>query len=179
MAIRSLLCYLGLLTLSVSAATVNIDSFQQSCLSFEPQKHVYNSTLTVREYIPANTTLSFLDNDATCNRPKQLVSADMCRIAMLIPTSNMSGITYEMWLPREWSGRFLATGNGGIDGCKTLLHLFISHANVFQVSNTRIWRTPPFTDSHPWAPTTVIMALMAMRSIKITKWCAILRGDRT
>ncbi|KAH7061189.1 Tannase/feruloyl esterase [Macrophomina phaseolina] len=128
----------GLLTSSlalfasvVGAATTSTDSFQQSCLSFEPQKHVYNSTLTVREFVPANTTLTFPDNDATCNRASQLVSADVCRIAMSIPTSERSSITYEMWLPRDWSGRFLATGNGGIDGCVKYEDLAYTSLNGF------------------------------------------------
>lgn len=107
--------------LTAAAATNTTDSFQQSCLSFQPQKYVHNSTLTVREFVPANTNLTFPDNDATCSRASQLVSADICRIAMSIPTSERSSITYEMWLPRDWSGRFLATGNGGIDGCKVLI----------------------------------------------------------
>lgn len=116
---RFLACSLGLLASLAAAATngTRTDPFQQSCLSFQPQKHVYNATLTARAFVPANTTLAFPDNDATCSRASQLVSADICRIALSIPTSDKSSITYEMWLPREWSGRFLATGNGGIDGC--------------------------------------------------------------
>jgi hypothetical protein len=46
-----------------------------------------------------------------------VVFADLCRIALSIPTSNRSSITFEAWLPRNWTGRFLGTGNGGIDGC--------------------------------------------------------------
>lgn len=46
-----------------------------------------------------------------------MVAVDLCRVALSISTSNRSGITFEIWLPAKWSGRFLATGNGGIDGC--------------------------------------------------------------
>jgi hypothetical protein len=42
---------------------------------------------------------------------------DLCRVALNISTSGRSGVVFEGWLPEGWSGRFLATGNGGIDGC--------------------------------------------------------------
>jgi feruloyl esterase len=106
-------------SLAAAVPASGTDAFHQTCLSFQPQQYVANSSLTVREFVPANTTLAFPGNDATCNRASQLVSADVCRIAMSIPTSERSNIIYEMWLPRTWTGRFLATGNGGIDGCKS------------------------------------------------------------
>ncbi len=36
---------------------------------------------------------------------------------MRVVTSNQSEITLEAWLPTNWTGRFLSTGNGGISGC--------------------------------------------------------------
>jgi feruloyl esterase len=36
---------------------------------------------------------------------------------MHVDTSNASGIVLEAWLPSNWSGRFLSTGNGGLAGC--------------------------------------------------------------
>ena len=71
----------------------------------------------VLEYVAANTTLTFPDNAASCNRGKQAVAANLCRIALTIQTTGESSIIFEAWLPETWSGRFLATGNGGIDGC--------------------------------------------------------------
>ena len=56
------------------------------------------------------------------SRASQVVSSDLCRIALSIPTTKRSSITFELWLPRNWTGRFLATGNGGIDGCKLTSH---------------------------------------------------------
>ena len=94
-------------------------SFQQQCLSFAPEKLIWNSTRTALEYVANGTTLEFPDNVASCARPSQLVSTDLCRIALSIPTSNRSSITFELWLPEEWQGaRYLSTGNGGIDGCQ-------------------------------------------------------------
>ena len=92
-------------------------SFQDRCLSFTPEAYIYNSTRHVLEYAKAGTKLTFPDNDRSCNRSSQLVNVDLCRIGLSIPTSRRSSISFELWLPAEWSGRFLATGNGGIDGC--------------------------------------------------------------
>lgn len=103
-----------LLPLAVHATS----SFQDQCLSFKPEAHVYNSSRHVLAYVPAGTNLIFPDNDPTCSRASQRVAGNLCRVALSIPTSNRSSIIFELWLPENWSGRFLATGNGGIDGCK-------------------------------------------------------------
>jgi feruloyl esterase len=94
-----------------------VDEFQRTCLAFKPESYIKNSTRTILEYIPAGTNLMFPWSDTTCGRPSQVVGADLCRIALSIPTSNRSSVTFELWLPRNWTGRFLGTGNGGIDGC--------------------------------------------------------------
>lgn len=94
-------------------------TFQQRCLAFTPEKFVRNSTRTALEYVANGTTLEFPDNVASCSRPSQLVSTNLCRIALSIPTSKRSSITFELWLPEEWQeARHLSTGNGGIDGCE-------------------------------------------------------------
>ena len=77
----------------------------------------HNSTLQVLSYIPAGTKLSFPYNDCSRARPYQFVSVSLCRVALSIPTSERSGITFELWLPEWWRGRVLRTGNGGIVGC--------------------------------------------------------------
>jgi feruloyl esterase len=94
-----------------------LNRFQQRCLSFTPELYVENSTRQVLEYVRAGTNLTFPNDDPTCNRSNQVVSANLCRVALSIPTSTRSSITFEIWLPAIWSGRFLATGNGGLDGC--------------------------------------------------------------
>ena len=93
-------------------------SFRDRCLSFAPVSYIFNSSLTVLTYVPAGTNLTFPDNDPTCNRSSQVVAVDICRIGLSIPTSSRSSISFELWLPEAWSGRYLTTGNGGIDGCK-------------------------------------------------------------
>jgi hypothetical protein len=78
------------------------DDFKERCLSFTPEMSVHNSTRTVLEYVPGGTTLAFPDNDASCARPSQLVSMDMCRVALSIPTSNRySGDLISIWKEQE------------------------------------------------------------------------------
>ena len=91
--------------------------FQSNCQSFAPEKYIYNSTRQVLEYVLNGTNLTFPYNEPTCARPSQVAFADLCRIALTIPTSSRSSVTFELWLPEIWSGRILGTGNGGIDGC--------------------------------------------------------------
>jgi len=103
----------------LTASAICVDDPRRRCLSFEPENFIANATRTRLEYVPRGTTLQFPDNDASCNRPSQLVDADLCRIALHIDTSPRSGITFELWLPDEWpAGRLVSTGNGGVDGCK-------------------------------------------------------------
>jgi hypothetical protein len=104
-------------------------SFQTACLNFEPLKYVSNSAVNIQEFVVAGTTLQFPDNDPSCGTANRTVSVDICRIVLNISTSDRSGIIFEGWLPRNWTGRFLATGNGGIDvrimGClECFVHLF-------------------------------------------------------
>ncbi|KAI8685848.1 Carboxylic ester hydrolase [Fusarium keratoplasticum] len=41
----------------------------------------------------------------------------MRRIALTVKTSPSSEISMEAWMPRNWTGRFLSVGNGGLGGC--------------------------------------------------------------
>ncbi|KAK5996263.1 putative feruloyl esterase B-2 [Cladobotryum mycophilum] len=124
------------LFLAAVAAQCSSD-FQQQCLSFAPEKLIKNSTLTRLEYITSGTTLQLPDNVASCTRPSQVVSTNLCRIALHIPTSNRSSITFELWLPEDWrSARFVATGNGGIDGCIKYEDLAYTTSNGFAAMGT-------------------------------------------
>ncbi|KAF5001238.1 hypothetical protein FGRMN_1181 [Fusarium graminum] len=77
------------------------------------------------------------NNVPTCNRPSQAVTVDLCRIALQIPTSKRSSISFELWLPSEWNkSRYLATGNGGIDGCIKYEDLAYGTTNGFATMGT-------------------------------------------
>ncbi|KAI0164102.1 tannase and feruloyl esterase [Xylariaceae sp. FL1272] len=122
---RSLITFVFALIARASA------DFEDRCLGFEPQHQVNESTLNVLEYVPAGSNVTFSDNDPTCNRGSQVVNVALCRVALSVPTTNRSGIVYELWLPEEWNGRTLATGNGGIDGCVKYEDIAYGAANGF------------------------------------------------
>lgn len=69
------------------------------------------------EFVAAGTNLSLPENDPTCTQSFIAVGADICRIALSVSTSGRSGFNMEAWLPSNWTGRFLSTGNGGLNGC--------------------------------------------------------------
>ncbi|THV02279.1 tannase and feruloyl esterase [Dendrothele bispora CBS 962.96] len=105
------------LLLGIKTTPAHAFDFDSQCSSISSQLNVPNSTVFFSQLVPANTNLTFPDNDPSCGRPSQLVLTDICRIAMFIATSDRSGINFEAWLPRNWTGRFLSTGNGGLSGC--------------------------------------------------------------
>ncbi|TLS26432.1 hypothetical protein PpBr36_04243 [Pyricularia pennisetigena] len=93
------------------------EQFTQACQNFAKGLQIPNSTFISADFVPANTTLNFPNAHPTCNRPSQLVSVPLCRVQSNISTSATSGLHFEAWLPQNWSGRFLSTGNGGLGGC--------------------------------------------------------------
>ena len=93
--------------------------FESACslasLSQIPSLH--NTTLFEATIVPAGSQLQFPDTDTSCGASSQVVLADICRITLEVETSSTSKINMEAWLPRNWTGRFLSTGNGGLNGC--------------------------------------------------------------
>ncbi|KAK7045794.1 hypothetical protein VNI00_007196 [Paramarasmius palmivorus] len=92
--------------------------FDASCSSIASQvAAISNTTVLVTQAVPAGTTLTFPEADPSCGANTQLISTDICRVSLNVATSDSSGIRMETWLPRNWTGRFLSTGNGGLGGC--------------------------------------------------------------
>ncbi|KAH6975752.1 Tannase/feruloyl esterase [Ilyonectria destructans] len=111
--------FLGLLALVplTSALAQHNGTFDSQCAALAQTLNIANSTLWTAEIVPAGTTITYPNNPPTCQRPSQAVSSDMCRVGLNVSTSSRSEVMMEMWLPRDWSGRFLSTGNGGTGGC--------------------------------------------------------------
>ncbi|OJJ35961.1 hypothetical protein ASPWEDRAFT_156253 [Aspergillus wentii DTO 134E9] len=102
----------------VASATPNTTApFEKRCRSLPSTLNVPNVNSTTSEFVTAGTTLNFPNADSSCSRPSQHVTVDLCRVTMQVATSARSGIEMEAWLPVNWSGRFLSTGNGGLGGC--------------------------------------------------------------
>ncbi|KAJ4474975.1 Tannase/feruloyl esterase [Lentinula aciculospora] len=109
----------SLLSTTLYALTIAFD-FDSACGRIASQAaSIANATIFFADLVPAGTNLTFPDQDPSCASTTsfQVVLADMCRVSLNVSTSDRSGITMETWLPRNWTGRFLSTGNGGLDGC--------------------------------------------------------------
>lgn len=102
--------------LALGSSVLALDAFQTHCANFA-SIDLPNVKVNFATYVANGTNLSLPDNPPSCAFPSQYVSADMCRIAMAVATSNSSEITLEAWFPRNYTGRFLSTGNSGISGC--------------------------------------------------------------
>jgi feruloyl esterase len=102
-----------------SLALASQDAFKSKCAKFADQINIPNVKVNFAEFVQGGTNLSLPDNPTSCGAFSQVVSVDLCRVAMAVSTSNSSEITLEAWFPEEYKGRFLSTGNGGISGCKS------------------------------------------------------------
>ncbi|KAH8886604.1 tannase and feruloyl esterase [Thozetella sp. PMI_491] len=111
-------------------------NFLDSCLAFAPTTIVKNAELKEHSFVSSGTNLTFPNHDATCNRPSQIVLADLCRVALHIPTSSRSNVVLELWLPEAWNGRLLTVGNGGLDGCVHYEDLAYASTHGFAVVGT-------------------------------------------
>ncbi|KAK0253643.1 hypothetical protein B0A54_14323 [Friedmanniomyces endolithicus] len=110
---------LSALCASIASAQTSYHNPSSACSSIASSFHYPDVTVNFAHYLPAGTNIS-LDQTgvlASCGRPSQVVSVDICRVAMFVKTSAVSNITLEAWLPTNWTGRFLSTGNGGLSGC--------------------------------------------------------------
>ena len=107
---------LSLLALGSTIVTAQ-DAFQSKCARFANKINLPNVKVNFANYVAGGTNLSLPDAPPSCGESSQQVTADMCRVAMAVATSNSSQITLEAWFPRNYTGRFLSTGNGGLSGC--------------------------------------------------------------
>jgi feruloyl esterase len=95
-------------------------SFENNCVALAETiaGDIPSARVNIVQFVAAGTNITFPHNHPSCGRPGQVVDVDICRVAMEVETSAQSGIILETWLPRDYSGRFLSTGNGGTSGCK-------------------------------------------------------------
>lgn len=71
------------------------------------------------EHLKSGHNIPLPDTVPSCGGPSYSANTtnDICRVVLNVPTSDSSALRVEAWLPDDWNGRFLATGNGGIGGC--------------------------------------------------------------
>lgn len=76
----------------------------------------------IAKYLPKGTIIDHAAEglnqtcfpEGTKGRP---LSVSLCRVQLTVPTSHSSEIVMETWLPDNWTGRIISTGNGGFGGC--------------------------------------------------------------
>ncbi|KAF3769552.1 hypothetical protein M406DRAFT_58845 [Cryphonectria parasitica EP155] len=92
---------------------------------------IANATVTNHAFIGAGTSITLTGNDASCAQTSQTVPVDLCRVSLQISTSNRSGVVAEVWLPEDWNGRLVTTGNGGLGGCIDYASIAYTSQNGF------------------------------------------------
>ncbi|KAJ3933009.1 MAG: ferulic acid esterase [Lentinula lateritia] len=100
----------------LTTTTDNLD-FVANCSRFASELDIPGIKLHFTQYVHGGTNLSFPENHPTCGIPYHVVSSDLCRVVMAVPTSESSEISLEAWFPLDYSGRFLSTANRGFSGC--------------------------------------------------------------
>lgn len=91
------------------------------CAALKDTLHLENTTILEAAYIHAHSNISV---PGTCIEPdigatgRVVVESSVCRVYFVVNTTEDSAVHAEAWLPDEWYGRFLATGNGGLGGCE-------------------------------------------------------------
>lgn len=104
-----------------------VGSFEDQCASFAPaDAGLANATVTNHEFVAAGTNLTLTGNEL-CDLATQAVPVDLCRVSLQISTSNRSGVVAEIWMPQEWNGRLVTTGNGGLAGCQCPREALVLH----------------------------------------------------
>ncbi|KAJ7243166.1 tannase and feruloyl esterase [Mycena haematopus] len=83
------------------------------CLSLKSALFLENTTILDISYVSAGSTIKLHGNCLS----KAFVTAPLCRVQFSTNTSDTSSVRAEAWLPDEWYGRVLGTGNGGLGGC--------------------------------------------------------------
>lgn len=91
--------------------------FSSKCAAIASKLAIEHGVVHFAQHVTAGTNLSLSENDPSCAQSFIPVTADICRIALSVSTSDRSGFNMEAWLPSNWTGRFLSGGNGGLNGC--------------------------------------------------------------
>ncbi|KAJ6522369.1 tannase and feruloyl esterase [Mycena vulgaris] len=107
--LRKFLTTAVLLPLSVLAADPSVN-----CLSLQQGLNLENTTILNVTYVAAPTNVT---TPGSCQPNAPVTSAPLCRVQFVINTTSTSAVHAEAWLPDTWFGRFMATGNGGLNGC--------------------------------------------------------------
>ncbi|KAI8630676.1 tannase and feruloyl esterase [Xylariaceae sp. FL1651] len=92
-----------------------------TCDTFNKELSIANVTVIASSHELKGATIPLPGTVESCGGPHLTadITADLCRLVLLVETSPSSAVQIEAWLPDEktWNGRLLGTGNGGEGGC--------------------------------------------------------------
>lgn len=107
-----------LLSLSgLATATAGSFATQCSALAKTLAEKTDNTTITATTYVAAGTTLQEPPRHPSCPPLNATLNYSFCRVQLTAHTGPESAVVLEHWLPLNWTGRYMSTGNGGLGGC--------------------------------------------------------------
>ncbi|KAH8179588.1 tannase and feruloyl esterase domain-containing protein [Sarocladium implicatum] len=78
---------------------------------------INNTTVESTTFIGSGSPLLEPARHESCAPLNFTTTFDFCRVQLTLHTGPDSAVRMESWLPADWNGRFLMTGNGGLGGC--------------------------------------------------------------
>ncbi|GIC88918.1 putative feruloyl esterase [Aspergillus udagawae] len=111
--------FFHLIGLASAAAAGNSASFESRCQQFHKKIHLDNVHVHSTTYVPIGSNISMAYNPPICGgaSSSSISKIEFCQVALNVTTSSKSQFFMEAWLPSNYTGRFLSTGNGGLNGC--------------------------------------------------------------
>lgn len=110
----------------------NASTYSTDCSGLANSLHFdgVNASIISSSLVSAGTTINIAltsPGQALNCQNTTVPSVDICRVVVNVTTSYRSSSYIEVWLPSgeasPWNGRFLSTGNGGLNGC-------VDYANI-------------------------------------------------
>ncbi|KAF2432158.1 tannase and feruloyl esterase [Tothia fuscella] len=111
----------------IHATSSVADQFEQDCASLAAKQSFTITTIFFSQYAAAGSNIIVQAMGPTTLK----IPGNICRIGAYAATSNRSGINFETWLPRNWTGSFVSHGNGGLSGSIDYSSLAYTSSNGF------------------------------------------------
>lgn len=122
MHLQTLISFVGLFATAVSLPA---SPFQRKCAALADKiKLDLPFTVNLATYLPPDVLVNGKAEgvNETCLAPgidyvAASIPVGVCRLHLRVETTSTSEVHIEVWLPENWTGRLLTTGNGGLAGC--------------------------------------------------------------